>query len=280
MTSPGDAALQEGAERATGLTEDSPRYMVPDTVGTVISSRGVLILRELRLFAGLPEEMLDRLVRDSEEVVYPRGEAIFSEDQPCRHLHVVLSGEVKIYKVSDGGREQVIHVMRPGSFFGEDVLFGGERYEAGAQALSSATLLNIKKDALEAVALQYPPFALAMLADFGRRLKRLMMLIGEIALQDVRTRLCRVLLDLVEQQHQGPAEPAVIRIRHVELATLVGTARETLSRALGRLEQDGLIERRERAIVLRDRSGLLRQVPHWREEVQLFPIDHGRFRQA
>lgn len=246
-------------------------------MNAVALSRGVRTLRGLRLFAGLPEDVLERLWRGSEEVAYSRGKLVFSENERCRNLHVVLSGEVKISKLSDDGREQIIHVMGAGSFFGEDILFGGERYEAAAEVLSKTTLLNIKKETMEALVMEQPDFALTLLANFGRRLKRLMMLIGEIALQDVRKRLCRVLLELAETQSRGPVAQPAIRIRQAELAARVGAVRETLSRALRRLEQDGLIERRNHVIVLRDRAGLLREVPHWREDVELFPIDPARF---
>lgn len=239
-----------------------------------------LTLRDLPLFGGLSENALEPLRKGSKQVTYARGEPIFSEDEKCRNLHVVLSGEVKIYKLSDDGKEHVIHVMRPGSFFGEDILFGGDRYEASAEALSDTTLLNVKKETMEALVLEQPRFAMTLLANFGRRLKRLMMLIGEVALQDVRKRLCRVLLEIAEEQPQGTFEHPLIKNRHADLAARVGTARETLSRTLGRLEQDGLIERRNHAIILRDRPGLLREVPHWREDVQLFPLDPERFRRA
>lgn len=235
-----------------------------------------MTLRDLPCFSALPEAALQRLMKSAEEAVYARGETIFSEEQHCRHLHVLVSGAVKIYKLSEDGRERIIHVMKPGSFFGEDIVFGGDRYEASAQALSEAILLNIQKAGLESLVLEHPPFALVLLASFGRRLKRLMMLIGEVALQDVRKRLCRILLDLAEEGSPDGPNGTFIQIRHADLAAQVGTARETLCRALGRLEQDGLIVRRDRGIFLRDRQGLLQEVPYWREDAQLFPLDHDR----
>lgn len=242
-------------------------------------TQGLKILQGFSPFSALPEEVLQRLMKGTNVVTYTRGDTIFSEDQQCQHLHLVASGAVKIYKLSEDGRERIIHIMRSGSFFGEDILFGGDRYEASAEALSDTILYNIKKAAMEALVLEYPPFALALLVSFGRRLKRLMMLIGEAALSDVRRRLCRVLLDLAEEQGNGGAPGPVIEVRHAELAARVGTVRETLCRVLGQLESDQLITRRGRGIILLDIPRLQGEVPHWREDLQFFPLDPDRFRQ-
>lgn len=245
---------------------------------TIVSDLGVL--RGLSLFSALPEEGLQQLWKSIDKVTYPKGAVIFSEDQQCRHLHVLISGAVKIYKLSEEGHEQLIHLMKPVSFFGEDIVFGGDRYEAGAQTLMETTLYNIERRALESLVLGYPPFALSLLVNFGRRLKRMMMLVGEAALQDVRKRLCRALLELAEEQGPGNSATPVIEMRHADLAAYIGAARETLSRALGRLEQDGLIARRNHQIILRNLPGLLREVPHWREDHQLFPPNPDRFAKA
>lgn len=237
------------------------------------------VLQGFSLFSALPEDILQHVWQGTDKVRYSRGDTIVTEEQQCQHLHLVASGVVKIYKLSEDGREQIIHVMKPGGFFGEDIVFGGERYEATAEALCKTLLYNIKRTALEALVLEYPPFALALLASFGRRLKRLMMLIGEAALLDVRKRLCRVLLELAEEERDGRADRSVIRIRQTELAARVGTARETLSRMLGKLERDGLITRKGWGIVLLNIPSLHREVPHWREDLQLFPLGPSQSRQ-
>jgi CRP/FNR family transcriptional regulator len=242
-------------------------------------AKGLEILRSFSPFSALPEEVLQRLLKGTDEVAYTRGDIIVSEDQQCQHLHLVVSGAVKIYKLSEDGRERIIHVMKSGSFFGEDIVFSGDRYEASAEALSETILYNIKKAALEALVLEYPPFALALLASFGRRLKRLMMLIGEAALSDVRKRLCRVLLELAEEEGKGNSGGPLIQVRHAVLAARVGTVRETLCRVLGQLEGEGLITRKGRGIVILNISSLQAEVPHWRQELQLFPLEPNTFRQ-
>lgn len=246
---------------------------------TNVPFSNLAILRSLPIFSDLPEEVLQRLCQSAKVMTCVRGEIIFSEKQECQYLHVVVSGSVKIYKLSDDGREQIIHIMKPGSFFGEEILFAGDCYEANVQALSETTLLNLPRAAMEALVLEHPPFALSLLARFGRRLKRLMMLIGEIALQDVRKRLCRVLLEVAEDEGKSTPQGLEINVHHADLAARVGAARETLSRTLARLEQEGLIVRRGRRIILQDPKRLLREVPHWREDLELFPLDPDRFRQ-
>lgn len=228
-------------------------------------------LQEIPLFSTVPLDILHRLSRDLHPTRYRSGETVFSEDQRCRHLHIVLSGAVKIFKVSEDGREQIIHVMRPGSFFGEDICFAGDRYEAHAQALADTLLLNIERDTLETLVRECPAFALALLANFGHRLKRLMMLIGEISLQSVRQRLCRALLELADETG-GPC----VRGRLGDLAARVGAARETVCRALSRLEAEGLLRKEPGGLRL-DLLRLAQEVPHWREDVQLFPLDPARF---
>lgn len=237
------------------------------------------VLRGFSPFSTLPEDVLQHVWQGTDKVIYSRGDTIVTEEQQCQHLHLVASGAVKIYKLSEDGRERTIHVMKSGSFFGEDIVFGGELYEANAEALSKTLLYNVKRTAIEALVLEYPPFALAMLVSFGRRLKRLMMLIGEAALLDVRKRLCRVLLELAEEAGAGNAGSPLIRVRQTELAARVGTARETLCRVLGQLERDRLITRKGHGIVALDTSSLQEEVPHWREDLQLFPLDPNPLRQ-
>src|SRR5580692_2973560 len=206
------------------------------------SAPAVAILKKVAIFSGLTEQEFAFLTAH----VVPRkcsaGELIFGEAEPCTGLYVIESGNVRIFKSSAGGREQVLSIDGPGSSIAELPVFDGGGYPASAQAVSDSTLLFFSRPDFQALCLQHPEVALKVLRVVGGRLRRLVGIIEELSFTTVRHRLVALLLRL--GQH-GTSTAAGIEITlpasNQELAAQIGTVRELVSRNLSRLQAEGLI---------------------------------------
>jgi CRP/FNR family transcriptional regulator len=175
---------------------------------------------------------------------YAAGELIFGEGDPCAGLYVVQSGNVRIFKSSAGGREQVLSIDGPGSSIAELPVFDGGNYPAAAQAISDSTLLFFSRQDFQALCLQHPQVALKVLRVVGGRLRRLVNIIEELSFTTVRHRLIALLVRLGKSEgtRNGDAITLTLPANNSELAAQIGTVRELVSRNLSRLQSEGLIQ--------------------------------------
>jgi CRP/FNR family transcriptional regulator len=189
---------------------------------------------------------------------FRKGTALFTEGEPCDGLWVVVEGRVKVFRVSAGGREQVLHVEGPGATLGEVPFFDRAGYVASAAAVASARLLWLPRRDLEALCRRHPEVALAMIATMARRVRAFAGLAGDLALRPVPARLALLLLEQVRSAGRKTARGVEITLpgTREEIAARIGTVRELVSRSLASLAKQGLIAVRGRRCVLLDASGL------------------------
>jgi len=169
-------------------------------------------------------------------------------------FYVVISGRVKIFKLSAEGKEQILHIFGPGEPFGEVPVFEGRHFPASAEAMAESQLFFFPRTSFVALIKKNPFLALNMLAILSRRLRRFTALIDDLSLKEVPGRLAAYLLYLSEQK-RGSAV-LELTITKGQLASLLGTIPETLSRILGKMSAQGLIESAGPRIRLLDRQGL------------------------
>lgn len=227
--------------------------------GSDIHSRNEVLssLYGISYLQGLPEKELAPLAEAARRRHFEKGDLIFSADQRCRHLHILSSGEIKVFMVSEEGKEQIIHLLRAPVFFGEEILFGENKYEANAQALCKTISYDIAKEDLESFIVSHPRVAIAMLAHFGERMKRLMKMIGDMALKDAQYRLVCHLVRMAREVGEETTEGiAITGLTHQELASHIGTGREHLSRCLARLQDSRMIKLSRKKIVVRNLEAL------------------------
>jgi CRP/FNR family transcriptional regulator len=212
------------------------------------------VLAKCALFIGLPQEQLAELASIAQVKTYQPKEIIFADGERAEGFFVIVSGQVKIYKLSPDGREQILHIYGVGEPFAEVALFAGARYPAFAESLSSSQLLFFPKEKFLALISQNPQLSLNMIALLALRLRRFASLVEELSLKDVTARLAKYLLnlacDLRVTKESGATIP--LDITKGELAKRLGTVKETLSRTFARLEQQQVIEVKGRLIVIRD----------------------------
>jgi CRP/FNR family transcriptional regulator, cyclic AMP receptor protein len=201
------------------------------------------LLRNLPLFAGFSETALDRLASRSVSRTFGADHLLFATGDPCRGLYVVETGRVRIYRTSPGGREQVLHTEGPGRAVAELPLFDGGAYPASAITEVESRLLFVPRSEFEALYREHPDVAAAVIRMLGKRLRHLVHVTETLAFRDVAARLASFLAELAEQHGTATADgiELVLDRTREELSIELGTARESVSRALKQLAGKGVI---------------------------------------
>ncbi len=211
-------------------------------------------IASMPLFEGLPGRQYEALASIVMDQVLQRGQMIFSEGDEGNGFFVIVSGRVKIFKLSAEGKEQILHIMGPGEPFGEVAVFSGRRFPAYAPALTESRVLFFPRESFMALIAKDPSLAANMLAVLSARLRRFAALIEDLSLKEVPGRLAAYLLSLSERK-KG-ASTIELEITKNQLAAVLGTIPETLSRILARMSAQRLIKATGRRIQIVDRQQL------------------------
>ena len=211
-------------------------------------------LAQAGLFTGLSETELSFLAQRAVPRKFSAGELVFSEGEPCAGMYVVESGQIRIFKTSPGGREQVLSIDGPGGSVAELPVFDGGNYPASVSAIEDSVLLFISKQDFQALCLAHPQVALKVLRVVGARLRRLVGIIEELSFTTVRHRLAAYLVRLAKREGTRTAEGIEVTLptSNQELASQIGTVRELVSRNLSRLQSEKFIDMDGRRIVISD----------------------------
>ncbi len=201
------------------------------------------VLKKVMLFSSLSEPEFAFLTQHLIRRSFNAGQLIFGEGDACTGLYVVQSGNVRIFKSSAGGREQVLAIEGPGSSIAELPVFDGGNYPASAQAINDCSLFFFSRQDFQTLCLQHPQVALKVLRVVGARLRRLVGIIEELSFTTVRHRLIALLVRIgkAEGDRNGDVIAVTLPINNSELAAQIGTVRELVSRNLSRLQSEGLI---------------------------------------
>lgn len=212
------------------------------------------ILSRVPGFRGLPPEDLEKIESIAIVRKYQKGEVIFSEGEDGDGFFVVVKGRVKVLKVSPEGKEVILHVCGVGDHFGQVAVYAGRTFPAGAEALVSSELLFFPRQAFLELIRREPGLALSMLSVLSIRLRELTMQVENLALKEVPGRLASYLLYLAEKQEAPGA--VTLDTSKGQLASMLGTTPETLSRILSDMAARGLISVDRRDVTLLDQEGL------------------------
>ena len=206
------------------------------------------------LFKGLSLQELDAISAIVADRQYNKGQQIFAEGDEGIGFYIVISGRIKVYKVSPDGKEQILHIFGPGKPFAEVPVFEGSRYPANAEALEKSRLFFFPKKGFGKVIHENPALAMNMLASLSQRLKQFSNLIEALSLKEVPGRLASYLLYLSDRS--GSTDEFQLDIAKAQLASLLGTIPETLSRIFAKMAGNELIRMNGPHIVILDRIGL------------------------
>ena len=220
---------------------------------TIPSTPTQSLLSRVPLFARLNPAQLTLLENNSSVLKLDKGQMIFLEGAQAYGFYVVLSGQVKVYKSSPEGKEQILHILGPGEPFAEAAMFQGERFPANAMAIQSSRALYIERSVLSKLMERDAGLSMAMLAALSQRLRQMTSMIGQLTLREVPSRLAAYLLHQAGEKNTDTFD---LDMSKGHLAGFLGATREALSRSLARLEDQGLIRMDNRTISIRDRERL------------------------
>lgn len=184
-----------------------------------------------------------------------RQSVVFREGDSCLGLYLLFSGRVKLSRHSSDGRELAIAVLRRGDIFDLTAIFDDGPHVATARAVDASTLLFLAKDTLLELTEQHASLVSALLTSVFGDLRRMTDLVEQVGGKSVSARLAALLL-----ARTGDGVHIVLDLSQGEVAALVGTRREVLSRTLGKLERDGILRVAYPQITILDSDRLRRLV--------------------
>jgi len=212
------------------------------------------VISTIPLFNGLPEDQLEAIKKIAIEKQINKGEIVVAEGDEGKGFFVIVEGRVKVFKVSAEGKEQILHIFGPGQPFGEVPVFAGQRFPANAQAIDNTKALFFPRVAIVGLISANPSLALNMLAEMSKKLRLFALQIENLSLKEMPARLASYLIHLADEQDQK--EVVTLKISKGQLASILGTIPETLSRIFAKLSGNNLIRVEGKKITLLDRSGL------------------------
>ena len=212
------------------------------------------IISTIPLFNGLPEDQIVAIEKIAVEKQINKGEIIVSEGDEGEGFFVIVEGRVKVFKVSTEGKEQILHIFGSGQPFGEVPVFTGQRFPANAQAIDKTRVLFFPRASIVNLISANPSLALNMLAIMSIKLRQFAVQIENLSLKEMPARLASYLISLAGEQNKD--EVVTLQISKGQLASILGTIPETLSRVFAKLSGQNLINVDGKKITLLDRRGL------------------------
>jgi CRP/FNR family transcriptional regulator len=214
----------------------------------------VAALRRTALFGELGDSELSALSARAVEQRLDRNETLFLAGDAARGMYVIVEGSVRAYRVGPDGREQVIHVEQAGAVIGDLPVFDQGTYPSNVAGEEPTTLLFIDRGDVQRLCLAHPQISLAALKTLARRLRNCAALVETLSLHDVDRRLARLLLEEARQHgtRKGKRVDIEITLTHQQIAARIGSVREVVSRAFGRLQQAGYVAVDGRRVAILD----------------------------
>ena len=214
------------------------------------ASVSTLLLRNVPLFAVLPEAQLTLLTRVVGRKSYPRNSTIIAAGDPTDALYIVISGRLKVMMSDDEGREVILAILGQGEFFGEMGLVDDEPRSATVIAIEPCELLTIARIDFKKCLIENFDIAMGVMRGLVKRLREADRKIGSLALMDVYGRVARLLMEMAENVDGQMV--VTKKLPKQDIAKMIGASREMVSRVMKDLQTSGYIEVRAGAIFLHD----------------------------
>ncbi len=220
------------------------------------------MLRKVPIFAGLSDQELEVLADSLGKRTFAKGMIIFHKDSPGRSLYLIESGKVRIFILSESGGEISVRIYGRGDVFGELSMLDGQPRSAGAVAMERTEVLTLHRDDFLALLARFPHVAAGVIATLSQRVRYTTKYAESLAFLDVFGRVADRLLELADCYGVDTGEGTVIdlRLTQSELASLVGTTRESVNKVLGLFRDEGLIRCQGQQITILDRRELKRRI--------------------
>lgn len=202
------------------------------------------LLKKSLLFSGLSDTDLAELATITARRKFKKGETLFCEGDEATGFYLLISGSIKLCRLSHDGREKVLHFVQPRETFAEAAFFGDGKYPAEARTLASGEALYLPKAGFIELMGRNPNFTLNLVISLSLMLRQFARQIEELSFADVTSRLASFLVRRAEEKSAsyGGITYIDLGVKKGELASRLGTASETISRTLRKLKDEGIIE--------------------------------------
>ncbi len=219
------------------------------------------LIRRVPLFSTLSDDEFEKLSHIFIVRVYRRNQVIFLEEETGNYMYLVLSGKVKVAKSSASGKETLLAIHRPGDFFGEMSLLDGMTSPATVSAIEDSKIISVSATDFHKYLLHNEKVLLQIINVLCARLRQVWQT-QSMSSSTADARIRMGIHQLAQKHGIRDARGTIIdlKITHQELAEMVATSRETVTRVLAHLRKKGIIEITQRRIILLDEETLLREI--------------------
>lgn len=213
------------------------------------------IWERVPLFNALSDEAMDHLMQATSRKVYPKDTTVVEEKEPGETLYMILSGKVKVTSISSEGKEVILSILGEGEFFGEMALLDREPRSANVTSLEKTEMILLRRKEFMTLLENDKEILSKLMSVLSGRLRHANAQIRSLALLDVLGRIARLLLNIAQKDGRRLLDGSVVfrRPTHQEIASMVGTSRETVSRMIGDLSRDGYIKISGKDIIIKDK---------------------------
>ena len=211
-------------------------------------------LRHIPLFSQLREDDLSRISQDMRERSHPKNSIILFEDDEGDALYIIVKGKVKVVLTGEDGREVILSTRSDGDFFGEMSLIDSEPRSAHVVAMEDCQLLVLRRDNFLQCLRDVPGISFGVMRSLCERLRRADNLIGGLILMEVPERVALLLLEIAKENDEGLL--VAEGVTHQTIAQMIGSSRETVSRAMRTMTDRDIVETHRKKIVIKDADAL------------------------
>ena len=199
-------------------------------------------LRAIPMFSGVSEDALQSIASLLIERGFPKNKTIVEEGAPGDYMYIIVEGRVKVTKLSGDGREKILELLDVGDFFGEMSLFDEAPRSASVKGLSRVRILALARNDFLRLLARSPDLALSVIQELTRRLRQVDEQASSLSFQRVKERTMGLLVRLAREEPGREGRLRTPVLTHQQIADMIGTSRETVTRAIKGLKAEGWLE--------------------------------------
>jgi CRP/FNR family transcriptional regulator, cyclic AMP receptor protein len=221
------------------------------------------VLSNFMLFRDLNEQEIDKIVQISLSRTWKKNSYIFLQGEPLDNVYFIDDGKVKIYKSDVNGREQIVSILKKGEMFPHVGFFRKGSYPANAEVLDKATLVVVPIAKFENVLIENPELCIKVFNVLGEKIVDLQNRLEEQILNNTYEQIIKLLIRLGEKHGTKNEDGKVVlknEFTNKDLANMIGTTRETVSRTLTKMKKEELIEMDEQGNMIIDPETLMDEI--------------------
>lgn len=219
------------------------------------------LIASTSVFAGMTQSSIDALADVTGSRRYPKGQPIVRQGDPAHSLFIIAEGLVKVVIASPEGATLIVATLGPGEVFGELGAIEGTTASASVETVEPTTVVTLSRATLLDLLATQRSVADMLLRSLGTMIRRLNEQAGDLVFLDLEARVAKLLLALVETDGQPTAGGMELHLKltQSDLGAMVGGSRQSVNQTLHAFERRGYVERRGRAVIVKDLAALRRR---------------------